>query len=174
MKSLRLSSNAVAVLTFLLVVLVFPSMAPALDLVLDARPGTLLISRHADLKAKGPDTFSSAPENLTVIEEAGTLNTLPNIRLGAGVDSTDWYVNGAGLVGYLVNSRYDCFFYGADVAGEYKYKKNVNVGPHLSFVEFQAPQWSGQADVTFSDSYAFIPGVQFSVGYDVQFVFSVD
>jgi hypothetical protein len=167
--------GAIAPWLFILALVVSgPCLAQAaeFDLILDARPGTLLISEGADLRVLGPDQFD--PAQVTIIEEAGTLNTFPNIRLGAGFDTRDWYIDASGLLGVLVNSRYNGVLYGADVAAQYKYRKNVNVGPHLSLMMLPAPEWSGDGEVEFSDSTAWVLGAQCSIGYDVLFVFSVD
>lgn len=149
-----------------------PAPAADFDLILDARPGTLLISQGADLRVLGPDQFN--PTRVTIIEEAGTLNTIPNLRLGAGFDTKNWYLDASGLLGVLVNSRYNGVLYGADAAAQYKYRKNVNIGPHASFMLFPAPDWSGDGEVEFSDSTAWLLGGQCSIGYDVLFVFTID
>ncbi len=172
MRTLRPSAPASIVAVSLVMLFALSWTAGAVELILDARPGTLLMSRSADLRVLVPDTFH--PEQVTVIEEAGTLNTVPTIRLGAGFDLPDWYCDITGLAGVLVNSRYTSLAYGLDGAAQYKVRKNVNVGPHLSWMAFQAPSWSGDAELDFSDSTAFVPGVEIAVGYDILFVFSID
>jgi hypothetical protein len=172
MTTIRTGVSLTVLAVALLATLGLASASAEWNLLLDARPGTLVVSKSSDLKALGPDEFN--PGTVTIIEEAGTLNTIPTIRLGGGYDTPSWYFNGVGLVGVVVNSRFNTITYGADAAAQYKYRKNVMVGPHLSYLFLPEPSWSGDAEVTFSDSYAFLPGVQFSVGYDVLFVFSVD
>ncbi len=145
--------------------------ASALDLVMDVRPGTLLVgSKSGHFKAWGPGTGP----NVTVVEELGGLSTMPNLRIGVGKESDKWYLDGSGVAGVLVNDRFRAVSLGLDAAAQYRYRKNIVIGPHIGINHYMSPDWSGDALIDFSNTWGFILGGQMCIGYDVLFVFSVD
>lgn len=140
-----------------------------LDLVLDARPGTILLgNKTGRFKARGPVA------DLEVIEECGGLSTFPNLQLGLGVDTERFYFDVGGKAGLLLTDRFRSPFVGVEGAAQYKFRKNVSLGPHAGFTWYYTPDWSGAAPLEFDETTGFHIGLLVSVGYDVQFVFAVD
>ena len=132
-----------------------------IEFLADFRPGTLLLSsKTEDFEAVGPNKNLSG---MTELEDAGNLSSLPNMKLGIGLRGKKTFLDFTGQLGLLV-----------DVSLQYRYKKNVGFGPHLGFLAFPDPEWTGDADIDFSDSYGFLGGFQVSIGYDIFFVFSID
>ena len=147
-----------------------PVQAVEYDLLLDARPGTILLGNNTGrFKAEGP-----AGRNVVVIEEAGGLSTFPSLRLGVGIDALNTYSDIMGGIGVLLTDRFRAPYFVADASLQYKFRKNVGVGPHFGVLYFLEPDWSGSAPLTFSDSVGFMAGLLVAVGYDIQFVFGVD
>ncbi|HPG00650.1 MAG TPA: hypothetical protein PLE77_11320 [Kiritimatiellia bacterium] len=155
----------------LLLAAVFSTFA-ATDIVVDVRPGTLLIGGGGDFKVRG--TSDTGIGRLNEVEENSSLSTFPNIRLGVGFEEGKSITDVTGLLGVMVNQRFRSLMVGGDASWLYKFRKNVAMGPHLGAVVLTQPEWSGDAEVTFSDSWAMLGGFQMSVGYDILFVFSID
>ena len=155
----------------LLLAAVFSTFA-ATDIVVDVRPGTLLIGGGGDFKVRG--TSDTGIGRLNEVEENSALSTFPNIRLGVGFEEGKTITDVTGLMGIMVNQRFRSLMLGGDASWLYKFRKNVAMGPHLGAVVLTQPEWSGDAEVTFSDSWAMLGGFQMSVGYDILFVFSID
>ena len=155
----------------LLFAAVFSTFA-ATDIVVDVRPGTLLIGGGGDFKVRG--TSDTGIGRLNEVEENSSLSTFPNIRLGVGFEEGKSITDVTGLLGVMVNQRFRSLMVGGDASWLYKFRKNVAMGPHLGAVVLAQPEWSGDAEVTFSDSWAMLGGFQMSVGYDILFVFSID
>jgi len=156
----------VALLAFIL------SATAATDIVIDVRPGTLLIGGGDDFKVRG--TSESNIGQLNEVEENGALSTLPNLRLGVGFESGDSIADITGMLGIIVNERFRSLMVGGDASWLHKFRKNVAMGPHLGIAMLTQPEWSGDAEVEFDDSWGLIGGFQMSVGYDILFVFSID
>lgn len=174
MKSLRLLPLqllcSVALLTF-------GSPAKAADtevnLVMDVRPGTILLSRDAGtFKVRGPDTSNLG--TLTLVEEAGSISTLPNLKLGVGLEREKSLTDITGGIGVLVNDRFRMVVLSVDGSYLYKYRKNVALGPHLGLAFFGDAEWSGDAEVEFSDSQGIMGGLQMALGYDILFIVNID
>ena len=155
----------------LLLAAVFSTFA-ATDIVVDVRPGTLLIGGGGDFMVRG--TSDTGIGRLNEVEENSSLSTFPNIRLGVGFEEGKSITDVTGLLGVMVNQRFRSLMVGGDASWLYKFRKNVAMGPHLGAVVLTQPEWSGDAEVTFSDSWAMLGGFQMSVGYDILFVFSID
>lgn len=142
------------------------------DFLLDVRPGAINVGSSGDFKAKGPTTVRG--DEFVEIEKLSSVSTFPNIKLGAGYDSRDWYLEALGGVGIFINDPFQATFFSGDVAAMYKYRKNLSVGPHGALLFFQEPNWGGDADIELSDSWGGMLGMQVLLGYDLLFVFSVD
>jgi hypothetical protein len=140
-----------------------------MDIIIDARPGTLLLGNNTGrFKAEGP------AGELLVIEECGGLSTFPSLRMGIGLDALQSYFDVTGDVGILLTDRFRAPYLGADASYQFKFRKNIGVGPHFGLMYFMEPSWSGSAPLEFDNSWGFNLGLLVAVGYDVQFVFAVD
>lgn len=148
------------------------SASAVTDIVIDVRPGTLLIGGGGDFKVRGTSTTDLG--NLNEVEENSALSTLPNIRLGVGVEEGKTIMDVTGMLGIVVNQRFRSLMVGGDASWLHKFRKNVAMGPHLGAAILTQPEWSGDAEVEFSDSWGLLGGFQMSVGYDILFVFSID
>ncbi len=142
------------------------------NFIVDARPGTLLVSQSAgDFEALGP-----GPERLgvTELEEAAEFTTLPNLRAGAGwsTDAAHWDLTGQ--VGYLLNERFRSLVAGLDAAVMLRVRRNIAAGPHLGYIRILDPEWTGDADLDLDPAGALVFGVQAVIGYDILFVFAAD
>jgi hypothetical protein len=150
----------------------------ALDILVDARPGTLIVSQNSgDFRALGPTPLEPESHHgeLTVVEEAGGLSTFPNVRLGVGSELTKkFYLDATAGGGILVTERFRSPLLSVEGSLQYKCRKNISFGPHLGVNYFSTPSWSGDADIEFSDSWGLMGGLEVDVGYDVLFVFCVD
>jgi hypothetical protein len=142
------------------------------DFLLDVRPGAISVGDSGDFKAKGPTRVRG--EEFVEVEKLSSVSTFPNLKLGAGYDAPDWYFEVLGGVGILINDPFQATFFSGDAAWMYKYRKNLSLGPHGALLFFQKPNWGGDADIEFSDSWGGMLGMQVLLGYDLLFVFSVD
>lgn len=150
-----------------------PALA-ATDLVLDVRPGAVLFGGGGDFKAIGETEQTVKGRTVTEIEKLGGVSTFPNLKVGLGIESPTTYFDVTGGGGIIVNDPFRSFFLGLDTAWQYKYRKNVALGPHLGLLYFTDPEWAGDAEIDFSKSWGAMLGMQMTLGYDVLFVFSVD
>lgn len=141
------------------------------DFIVDARPGTLVLSAEtADFEVLGPHPTLPLRE----VEEGGELSTIPNLKLGVGWSSARMFFDLTGNLGMLVNERFRALLGGADASAEYRFRKNVAMGPHVGFAYFLDPEWTGDAPLEMDDTWGFLAGLQVSIGYDVLFVVSLD
>lgn len=164
-----------AAITMAAVVLVSGGQAWAVkDIVLDVRPGALLFGGGGDFKAIGQSERTVKGQTVTEVEKLGGVSTFPNLKLGLGVESPTSYFDVTGGGGIMVNDPFRSFYLGVDAAWQYKYRKNVALGPHAGFLYFTDPEWAGDADIEFSQSWGAMLGMQMTLGYDILFVFSVD
>lgn len=148
------------------------SASAELDFVADLRPGTLLLAGDAgDFEVEGP-----GPDRLGIreVEEAGSISSIPNLRLGVGLRSPDTFLDLTGQAGVLVNQRFRSLMLGADVSFMYRLRKNVAMGPHIGLAYFMDPEWTGDADIDIDDTSGVIGGFQIAIGYDILFLLSVD
>ncbi len=158
----------VAIATLLVTI----SMCSAeMSVLISAQPGTILIGTDSGkFKAKGPSDL-----NTTIIEEAGGLAMYPNILGGVGWDANKWNVDVEGGIGILLTDRFRDPFLDLAASANYKFRKNVSIGPRIGLAYFMDPDWSGDAQLDFSDhASSYFLGLQTKVGYDVLFVFSVN
>ncbi|MBN1510511.1 MAG: hypothetical protein JXB13_00715 [Phycisphaerae bacterium] len=158
-----------------LCVLLSQTLAPTargeVDFIIDARPGTLILSQEtADFEVLGPHPTLPLRE----VEEAGTLSTIPNLKLGVGWSQPNHFLDLTADLGVLVNERFRAIMVGADVSWEYRFRKNVAMGPHLGYAYFADPEWTGDAPVDMDATWGLLGGLQISIGYDVLFVVSLD
>jgi len=164
-----------SLLTLLLVSAVVAAWSPAaaeFDVVLDVRPGAVLVNQSGTFKATGPATLGD--RTIEEIEKVSGLSFFPTIRLGGGIDSVYSYWDLTGTAGIMINDPFRSVFFGADTAWMYKYRKNVSVGPHLGLMYFPSPDWSGDGEIEFDSSWGALLGAQLTLGYDILFVFSID
>ena len=165
---------AVAVLVTSAILLSGSAFAAATDIIVDVRPAALLVNWSADsFKLKGPAQFRDGQE-YQVIEQPNSVSTMPNLKLGVGIDTGNAYIDLTGGAGMLVNDRFRSVMLDVDGAYQFKFKKNVLFGPHLGLGYFTSPEWYGDAEVDFSDSMGVLFGAQLSVGFDILFTFAVD
>lgn len=143
-----------------------------LDFLLDVRPGAINVGGSGDFKAKGPTSVHG--ETFTEVEKLSSISTFPNIKIGFGYDGVKSYFELLGSLGVFVNDPFQSIFYGVDAAWQYKYRKNLSIGPHAAWLVFPSPEWTGDADIKFSDSMGGMLGLQITLGYDLLFIFSVD
>lgn len=165
---------AVAVLVTSAILLSGSAFGVATDIIVDVRPASLLVNWNADqFKLKGPAKFRDGVEYET-IEEPNSVSTVPNMKLGVGIDTGNAYIDLTGGAGLLVNDRFRSLMLNVDGAYQFKFQKNVLFGPHLGLGYFTSPEWYGDAEVDFSDSSGLLLGLQLSVGFDILFTFAVD
>lgn len=167
-----MSKNLLRTALLLLVAGLCAESFAEVDLIVDVRPGTLVLSSETgDFEVLGP-----APEPLGIneVEEGGELTALPNVKLGLGITEDDYFLDVTGQLGILINERFRALALGGDVSWEYRYRKNVALGPHIGLVYFQDPEWTGDAKLDMDDTWGILGGFQMSIGYDVLFVFTVD
>ena len=144
------------------------------DVIVDVRPASLLVNWNADsFKVKGPAYFRDGQE-FEEIEQPNSVSTLPTVKLGVGIDTGNAYVDLTGGAGMMVNDRFRSVMLDVDGAYQYKFRKNVLFGPHLGLGYFANPEWYGDAEVDFSDSWGLLFGAQLSVGFDILFTFAID
>ncbi|MFH0953725.1 MAG: hypothetical protein V1873_05305 [Verrucomicrobiota bacterium] len=178
-KHLQPAGTVVFLVSVLLLCAALTSMSPAaeFDFLLEARPGTLIVARDSgEFRALGPSPLEPAPGHgtLTVLEEAGGLATFPNVRLGVGAEVGKAYADVTVGGGILVTERFRSLMASVDGSLQYKFRKNISIGPHLGLAYFDTPQWSGDAEIEFSDSWGILGGMELAVWYDILFVFCVD
>jgi hypothetical protein len=150
------------------------AFAVVTDIIVDVRPASLLVNWNAEsFKVKGPATFKDGQE-YEQIEQPNSVSTVPNIKLGVGMDAGNSYIDLTGGAGMLVNDRFRSLMLDVDGAYQYKFRKNVLFGPHLGLGYFMNPDWYGDAEVDFSDSWGLLFGAQLSVGFDILFTFAID
>lgn len=159
-------------IAFILSAQVWAANSTPPDLILDFRPGTLLLSSQThDFEVLGP-----GPQKLNIqeVEQGGKITSIPNMRLGIGLNLPESYLDLTGVIGVLLNERFRSLALGLDGCWQYRAKRNVSFGPHLGLMYFPNPEWTGDADVDLESSWATTIGFQLSVGYDILFVFSLD
>lgn len=142
------------------------------DFLLDVRPGAIAVGNTGDFKTKGPTSVRG--ERFEAVEKLSSVSTFPNLKLGMGYDAATWYLEALGGIGMVINDPFQATYFSGDVAWLYKYRKNLSIGPHGSLMFFQEPNWGGDSDIEFSDSWGGMLGMQLLLGYDLLFVFSVD
>lgn len=146
------------------------AFAVAKDIIVDVRPASLLVNWNADsFKVTGTDT-----RGYEQVEQPNSVSTVPNLKLGVGIDTGSAYLDLTGGAGMLINDRFRSVMLDVDGAYQHKFQKNVLFGPHVGLGYFTAPDWYGDADVEFSDSMGVLFGIQLSVGFDILFTFAVD
>jgi hypothetical protein len=169
----RILFPAVLILTVLLAASAVAEAATnsvaGVDLILDVRPGTLLLGKNT-----GKFKVSGDEGEFTVIEECGGLSTFPNVKGGVGVDTDRWYLDFTGAIGVLITDRFRSPLGNLDVCAQYKYRRNVAFGPHIGLIYFWDPEWAGSAEMDITKSSGWLGGLQVSLGYDVLFICSVD
>ena len=144
------------------------------DIIVDVRPASLLVNWNADdFKVKGPTDFKDG-QQFEQLEQPNSVSTVPNLKLGVGIDMGSAYLDLTGGAGMLINDRFRSVMFDADAAYQYKFQKNVLFGPHVGVGYFTAPDWYGDAEIDFSDSMSTMVGVQLSVGFDILFTFAID
>ena len=144
------------------------------DIIVDVRPASLLVNWSADdFKARGPVEFRNRAE-YEEIEQPNSVSTIPNLKLGVGIDTGSAYVDLTGGAGLRVNDRFRSVMLDVDGAYQHKFQKNVLFGPHIGLAYYPAPDWYGDADIEFSDSMGAMFGLQLSVGFDILFTFAID
>jgi len=146
--------------------------AGEVEILADFRPGTLLLGNET----KDFEAIGSNPNlrEITELEDAGNLSSIPNVRLGVGWRSEETFIDLAADIGVLVNERFRGLMLGGDFAFQYRFRKNIAVGPHIGLAFFMDPEWTGDADIEFDDTAGIIGGLQVAIGYDILFVFSID
>ena len=150
------------------------AFALATDIIVDVRPASLLVNWNAaDFKAKGSTDFGDG-QQFEELEQPNSVSTLPNLKVGVGIDTGSAYLDLTGGAGMLVNDRFRSVMLDVDAAYQYKFQKNVLLGPHFGLGYFMSPDWYGDADIEFSDSMGALFGVQLSVGFDILFTFAID
>ena len=171
----RYMSSCISIGVLVLSAAILPVAAYGeVDLVLDIRPGAVLFGGGGDFKAIGPTERTVKGQTLTEIEKLGGVSTFPNLKLGAGIERPNAFLDIMGGGGVMVNDPFRSYFLGVDASFQYKYRKNVAVGPRIGLMYFTEPEWAGDAEVEFSDSWGAIIGLEMTLGYDILFVFSVD
>lgn len=155
-------------------ILASPDAFSELDIVLDVRPGAILFGGGGDFKAIGQSEETVRGQRVTETEKLGGISTFPNLKLGVSLDSPTSILDIMGGGGILVNDPFRSFFLGVDASWQYKFRKNVALGPHAGLLYFTDPEWAGDGEVEFSDSWGAIAGMEMTFGYDVLFVFSID
>ena len=108
------------------------------------------------------------------IEQPNSVSTVPNLKLGVGIDTGSAYVDLTGGAGLLVNDRFRSMMLNVDAAYQQKMRKNVLFGPHIGLGYFTQPDWYGDAELEFSDASSVQMGIQLSVGFDILFTFAID
>lgn len=142
------------------------------DFLLDVRPGAIDVGSRGDFKVKGSTSVHG--ETFTEVEKLSSISTFPNVQIGFGYDGIKSYFELLAALGVFVNDPFQSIFYGINAAWEYKYRKNLSIGPHAAWLFFPSPEWTGDADIKFSDSMGGMLGLQITLGYDLLFIFSVD
>lgn len=156
-----------------ILVLSAPSVRAELEVILDARPGAVLVGfESGKFELVGPEETGQG--TVIVEEQGGNVSTVPNLRFGVGWDTTRYYVDATAVGGYLLSEYFRCVELGAGLAGHYKFRKNVSAGPHADLLYFTLPGWGGDAEVEFSDSWGAVMGLEMLIGYDIMFTFSID
>lgn len=174
MKTRMLLQGKTVLLVAALALSALASHAAELDFLIDARPGTLIMGKDTgEFRALGPAPLEPSG-TLTVLEETGGLSTFPNLRMGVGFEMGKAYADVTGGGGMLITERFRSPMLSVDGSLQYKFRKNISLGPHLGLAYFDTPSWSGDADIDFSDSWGAQVGLMVAVGYDVLFVFAVD
>ncbi len=157
----------------LLLALSVPAAHAELEIILDARPGAILVGFESGrFEIVGPKETGRG--TIYVQEQAGSVSTLPNLRAGIGWDTTRFYSDATGVAGIMLSEYFRCVSLGAGVAGHYKFRKNVSAGPHADLLYFTMADWGGDAEVDFSDSWGAMVGLEMLIGYDIMFTFSID
>jgi hypothetical protein len=150
------------------------AFAVVTDIIVDVRPASLLVNWNADnFKALGTVTLPTG-QQYQEVEQPNSVSTVPNLKLGVGIDTGNAYLDLTGGAGMLVNDRFRSLLLDLDAAYQFKFRKNVLIGPHLGLAYFTSPEWYGDAEVEFSDSSGALFGVQLSVGFDILFTFAID
>jgi hypothetical protein len=150
------------------------AFAVATDIIVDVRPASLLVNWNAEnFKVKGPTKFKDG-QQFEELEQPNSVSTIPNLKLGVGIDTGNAYVDLTGGAGMMVNDRFRSLMLDLDAAYQFKFRKNVLFGPHVGLGYFMNPDWYGDAEIEFSDSSGVLFGVQLSVGFDILFTFAID
>ena len=163
-----------AILVVSAILLSTSAFAVVKDIIVDVRPASLLVNWNADsFKIKGPTKFQDG-QQFEQLEQPNSVSTVPNLKLGVGIDTGNAYLDLTGGAGMLVNDRFRSVMLDVDAAFQYKFRKNVLFGPHIGLGYFTSPEWYGDAEVDFSDSMGVLFGAQLSVGFDILFTFAID
>jgi hypothetical protein len=150
------------------------AFAVVTDIIVDVRPASLLVNWNADeFKVVGTTTLRDGTQ-YEQVEQPNSVSTVPNLKLGVGIDTGRAYLDLTAGAGMLVNDRFRSILLDVDAAYQFKFRKNVLFGPHVGVGYFTAPDWYGDATVEFSDSMGALFGVQLSVGFDILFTFAID
>jgi hypothetical protein len=164
----------VAILVASAILLSGSAFAVVTDIIVDVRPASLLVNWNADgFKVKGPTKFKDN-QQFDQLEQPNSVSTVPNLKLGVGIDTGSAYLDLTGGAGMLVNDRFRSVMLDVDGAYQYKFRKNVLFGPHIGLGYFTSPEWYGDAEIEFSDSWGLLFGAQLSVGFDILFTFAID
>ena len=159
-----------AILAVSAILLSGSAFAVVKDIIVDVRPASLLVNWNADsFKVVGKDG-----QQFEQLEQPNSVSTVPNLKLGVGIDTGSAYIDLTGGAGMLINDRFRTVMLDVDAAYQHKFRKNVLFGPHVGLGYFTAPSWYGDAEIDFSDSMGLLFGVQLSVGFDILFTFAID
>jgi len=156
------------IVLFLAVLIVAGGMAQAqtdLDLVINARPASLLIDMDGKkFSATGPDGRVSL----------SNVYTMPNIAAGVGMDINDFYLEVTGGAGVLINDNFRAYMLEASAALNMPLNESCMLGPRAGVMYFVDPEWTENDDVEFDETAGFLLGLQLTMGDKIQYLVSVD
>ena len=135
------------------------------DWAVDILPGALLANFSAD-----EFIVTDAGRQ----EEVSMLSSVPSLAVGLAIERVRGYIDIKGGAGLVLNSQFSSFmFFGT--AGIYsEIKPSILIGPHITIAQFSAPNWWGDADITFSDSTGYLVGMHMIAGDRISYLLSVD
>lgn len=142
------------------------------EMILDGRPGAITFGSSENFQAMGP--ASVGERRVELYEKTQNASLFPSLKLGVGREGMTDYIEILGTVGVWLNDPFQSPFLGVDAAWSYRFRKNLALGPHVAFLYFLSPSWQGAGDFDISSSWGTMGGCQVALGYDLQFMLSLD
>ena len=107
-------------------------------------------------------------------EEMSLVSMLPVVSLGTGIDTAPGIVDLQAGAGWLFNNRLRSYILQAEAGFLFEARRSVMVGPHLGVWYYGDPEWWGDGDVEFSDSWGCLLGLKMTMGDRISYVLAAD
>jgi hypothetical protein len=137
-----------------------------LDFVINVLPASLIVDMDSD------QFRVTSPSGTTV--EMTEVYHMPNISMGLGMETGDWYLDAMVGVGAVLNESFRSFMVQGVLSASYQASQSLKMGPHLGVIHFPDPEWQSDGDVDFDGTTGLLAGLHLTMGDKITYYVSVD